>query len=56
MQMSAVNDDDRLRAMEEEFMRKADEREQQILDKLRALNIDPTVPQKNHNEAEEETK
>ena len=55
MQVSEI-DEDRLRAMEEEFMRKADEREQQILEKLKALNIDPTAPQKTHSEAEEETK
>ena len=34
--------DARLAQLEEEFMRKANERERVILEKLKALNIDPT--------------
>ena len=45
-----TQNEDKLREIEQEFLRKADEREQQILEKLRALNIDP------HSGIEEESK
>ena len=41
---------DRLREIEEEFMKKADEREREILEKLRALNIEPKALEQQNND------